>query len=160
MDSCHTAGTCDSVSGACSNPAAVDGTSCDDGNACTTGDACSSGVCVGAGPAVPSEVDNAVAVTIDSGGTATVSWDAAPGSSSSTVIRGLVSHLPVGPGGDDEVCLENAASVTSMLDLDTPDPGDAFWYLVQGINSCGRGTFGYQSQNGVQTVERISATCP
>ena len=46
-DLCHTAGTCNPSTGACSNPAAADGTSCNDGNACTSSDACKSGVCTG-----------------------------------------------------------------------------------------------------------------
>src|SRR5439155_367579 len=37
-DQCHIAGTCDPATGHCSNPAAVDGTTCDDGNACTQTD--------------------------------------------------------------------------------------------------------------------------
>src|SRR5207248_2918993 len=39
-DQCHTAGTCDPASGACSNPAKPDGTGCDEGNACTLTDTC------------------------------------------------------------------------------------------------------------------------
>jgi subtilisin-like proprotein convertase family protein len=46
-DQCHSAGTCDPGSGACSNPALPDGTVCDDGNAGTSGDACQAGVCTG-----------------------------------------------------------------------------------------------------------------
>jgi uncharacterized repeat protein (TIGR01451 family) len=46
-DQCHVAGTCDPGSGACSNPAAPDGTTCDDGNPGTSGDACQAGVCTG-----------------------------------------------------------------------------------------------------------------
>jgi RHS repeat-associated protein len=46
-DSCHLAGTCDPTTGACSNPAATDGTKCDDGNACTQTDACLAGTCTG-----------------------------------------------------------------------------------------------------------------
>ena len=45
IDQCHQAGTCDPASGNCSNPAALDGTSCSDGNSCTVGDKCQSGVC-------------------------------------------------------------------------------------------------------------------
>ena len=36
-DSCHTAGSCDPTSGACTNPAAGAGTACDDGNAYLSG---------------------------------------------------------------------------------------------------------------------------
>ncbi|MBN2498016.1 MAG: hypothetical protein JXR96_25715, partial [Deltaproteobacteria bacterium] len=45
LDGCHSAGTCDPASGACTNPAAPDGTACDDGDACTLEDACRAGVC-------------------------------------------------------------------------------------------------------------------
>ena len=44
-DQCHGAGTCDKTTGACSNPALADGTTCSDGNACTTGDTCQAGAC-------------------------------------------------------------------------------------------------------------------
>ena len=46
-DQCHLAGTCDPLTGLCSDPPAGDGTTCDDGNLCTTGDACASGTCTG-----------------------------------------------------------------------------------------------------------------
>ena len=36
---------CDPATGACTNPAKANGTSCDDGNPCTTNDACQDGVC-------------------------------------------------------------------------------------------------------------------
>jgi hypothetical protein len=44
-DQCHTAGTCNTTTGVCSNPAEPNGTTCNDGNACTTTDRCQSGVC-------------------------------------------------------------------------------------------------------------------
>ena len=47
-DGCHTAGTCDQVTGMCSNPAKPDGDACDDNNSCTQMDACQAGVCTGA----------------------------------------------------------------------------------------------------------------
>jgi MYXO-CTERM domain-containing protein len=47
QDQCHVAGACDPATGACSNPPAADGTSCDDGAACTQTDACAAGVCQG-----------------------------------------------------------------------------------------------------------------
>ncbi len=49
-DSCHTAGTCNTSTGACSNPVAANGTTCSDGNACTQTDTCQAGVCQGANP--------------------------------------------------------------------------------------------------------------
>ena len=50
LDQCHVAGMCDPQTGACSQPAAADGTSCDDGNICTVGERCQAGACAGGGP--------------------------------------------------------------------------------------------------------------
>jgi MYXO-CTERM domain-containing protein len=44
-DQCHVAGTCDPVSGNCSNPTAADGTTCSSGNQCMSGETCTTGVC-------------------------------------------------------------------------------------------------------------------
>ena len=51
-DQCHDAGVCDPSSGACSNPAKPDGTSCEDANVCTVSDSCQAGACT-AGAANP-----------------------------------------------------------------------------------------------------------
>src|SRR5206468_7708 len=51
-DQCHSPGTCDPKTGACSNPAKDDGTTCDDGDACTQSDACLAGTCTGSNPVV------------------------------------------------------------------------------------------------------------
>jgi hypothetical protein len=56
-DQCHDVGTCDSKTGACTNPAKLDGSGCSDGNACTRTDACKSGACVGANPVTCSASD-------------------------------------------------------------------------------------------------------
>jgi hypothetical protein len=50
QDGCHTAGTCNPTTGACSNPTAANGTACNDGNACTQSDSCQAGVCTGSNP--------------------------------------------------------------------------------------------------------------
>ncbi|MDQ2655574.1 MAG: hypothetical protein M3Z20_21310, partial [Chloroflexota bacterium] len=47
QDDCHEAGVCDPATGACTNPARDDGTSCDDGDPCTSADTCQRGVCTG-----------------------------------------------------------------------------------------------------------------
>ena len=158
-DQCHDAGTCDAGTGGCSNPVRVDGSACDDGNVCTASDACTSGVCAGVGVQGPGEVGPNVQVSLDSG-VATVSWTPVVGSTWSSLLRGLVSALPVGPGGGDEVCLESDIAGTSATDPENPPDGEAYWYLVQGANSCGSGTYGYQEQGGVSTTARVSATCP
>ncbi len=50
QDSCHSAGTCDPATGACSHPMQANGTPCDDGNRCTQTDVCIAGVCAGGNP--------------------------------------------------------------------------------------------------------------
>jgi hypothetical protein len=50
MDQCHDAGTCDSATGACTNPPKADGTACNDNSACTVNDVCTAGVCNGGIP--------------------------------------------------------------------------------------------------------------
>jgi N-acetylneuraminic acid mutarotase len=50
QDQCHAAGACDPSTGACSNPAKPDGTTCDDGDACTKVDRCEGGACHGTTP--------------------------------------------------------------------------------------------------------------
>ena len=52
LDACHSAGTCNPTTGACSNPVAPDNTPCGDGNLCTQTDACVAGTCVGSNPVV------------------------------------------------------------------------------------------------------------
>jgi hypothetical protein len=67
-DQCHVAGTCDTGTGLCSNPAAPDGTSCSDGNACTQTDSCQAGACAGTNPVVCGALDQChVAGTCDTG---------------------------------------------------------------------------------------------
>ncbi len=51
-DACHTAGTCNPMTGVCSNPNKADGTACSDANACTQTDTCQSGVCTGQSPVI------------------------------------------------------------------------------------------------------------
>jgi uncharacterized repeat protein (TIGR01451 family) len=50
IDQCHSAGTCDPITGQCSKPNAPDGTMCSDGDGCTQTDTCQLGECVGANP--------------------------------------------------------------------------------------------------------------
>jgi uncharacterized membrane protein YgcG len=64
LDQCHVAGICNPATGACSNPAKTDGTSCNDGNACTRSDICRAGVCVGADPVVCTALDQCHAAGI------------------------------------------------------------------------------------------------
>ncbi len=158
LDACHDVGVCDSGTGSCSNPVKADNSPCDDGNACTTNDVCTGGSCAGQGQPAPPEVDDGVLVFQDSG-VSTISWNPAPGSTSSTVLRGFVSALPVGPGGGDEVCLQSGITGSSFPDADDPGPDQAFWYLIVGENACGLGPYGFEVDSGVQ-VPRVTTTCP
>jgi hypothetical protein len=137
---------------------AADGTACNDGNACTTGDACRGGTCVGTPVPPPGEVDNGVRVN-RAGGSALITWNMAAGSTRSDVVRGLLSGLPVGPGGGDEVCSDDISGV-SLSDETNPPPGEGFWYLVRGESACGQGPFGSAVQRGAPTAPRVTTTCP
>ncbi|HEY0709825.1 MAG TPA: hypothetical protein VGG33_23630, partial [Polyangia bacterium] len=44
-DMCHDPGTCNPATGVCTNPAKMDGSTCDDGKRCTVGDRCMAGIC-------------------------------------------------------------------------------------------------------------------
>jgi large repetitive protein len=46
-DQCHDIGTCDPMTGMCSNPNLADGSNCNDGNLCTVMDKCTGGSCAG-----------------------------------------------------------------------------------------------------------------
>jgi hypothetical protein len=70
-------------------------------------------------------------------------------------MRGMVSNLPVGPGGGDELC-GDFGGILGFYDPSVPPLGDSFWYLARGLNSCGSGTWGSQS-NG---MPRTTTTCP
>src|SRR6478736_3880494 len=73
LDQCHVAGSCDPVSGICSNPTKTDGSGCTDGNACTQSDTCQSGSCVGASPVVCAALDQCHVAGVCSAATGTCS---------------------------------------------------------------------------------------
>jgi hypothetical protein len=147
-DSCHLAGTCDAGTGACSNPAAPNGTSCDDANACTTGTACTGGVC-GGGTIVPTApIGDSVAFGTDN---ATISWSDPPGNYN--VYRGLQTA----PWTYDQVCLQSHVAGSSVSDAVTPAPGGVFFYLVTRITACGESTPGTDSAGATRPNP---APCP
>jgi hypothetical protein len=105
----------------------------------------------------PSEASD---VTVGKSGTdATIGWAIATDASTSDVLRGNVSSLPVGPGGGDEICLGNTVGAT-MTDGDVPSVGSGVWYLVRGANCAGSGPYGFQGVQGVPGAPRVSTTCP
>jgi hypothetical protein len=102
-------------------------------------------------------VDGVIVTPVD--GVATISWNPEQGSTTFGVLRGLVSQLPVGPGGGDEVCLQDQTQATLLADPDVPAEGASFWYLVRGNNQCGAGSYGVAVDSGLPTT-RLSSTCP
>jgi hypothetical protein len=105
-------------------------------------------------------VDDGVRVD-RSGSDAVITWNLAVGATSSDLLRGLVSELPVGPGGSDEVCLAQDAVLTTHSDAEIPGSGVALWYLVRGRNVCGgKGTYGFAARHGAPQTERVDSTCP
>ncbi|MFY1824521.1 LamG-like jellyroll fold domain-containing protein [Myxococcus fulvus] len=89
LDACHVAGTCNPLTGQCSNPAAPDGTECSDGNACTQPDTCQEGVCISGPPAGDPTGNLAHRWTFDeaSGGTALDSAGTSNGTLGSSASR-------------------------------------------------------------------------
>ena len=69
LDQCHDAGTCNTGTGQCSNPAKTNGTGCNDSNACTQSDSCQGGVCTGSNPVVCTALDQCHDVGICNPGT-------------------------------------------------------------------------------------------
>ena len=158
LDQCHDAGTCQAGTGTCTNPNKANGSGCDDANACTAIDTCTAGVCGGTGEALPGDVGP---VGLDQDGAiTTISWSMSAGSTTSSVLRGRLSDLPVGPGGIEETCLEIDVLGSSTTDAEDPGTGEGFWYLIRGGNSCGDGTYGYEWESGATGTQRQSTTCP
>jgi hypothetical protein len=159
LDACHVQGTCDTATGACSNPARPDGTACDDGNVCTAQDACQSGVCTGmVAIGAPAEVTG---VQIGPGASS-IAWEAVSGGVAGTVydaVRGLVGTLPVG-GSASETCMATGIGSTYFSDASTPAAGASYWYLVRARDACGTGTYGNVVVRGVASGERASGACP
>ncbi len=85
-----------------------------------------------------------------------LSWQAGPPGLGAIhdIARGMLDELPVGSGAA-EMCLVSEPGNTTM-DIDPPDTGTGYWYLVRGRNDCETGSYGQQSD----TTERMTAVCP
>src|SRR5439155_833371 len=77
-DQCHTAGTSNPPTGACSNPAKPNAAPCNDGNPCTLTDTCQAGACVGTNEVVCTASDQCHAAGTCSNATGTCSNPAKP----------------------------------------------------------------------------------
>jgi hypothetical protein len=122
-DQCHGPGTCDPGTGACTNPAKADGTTCSDQNACTQDDHCQSGVCVGANPVVCAVSDQCREAATCDPGTGTCSGAPRPDGTSCNDGDACTS----GDSCSDGACIAGASKVCSASDdchlAGTCDPG-------------------------------------
>jgi hypothetical protein len=82
----------------------------------------------------------------------------AAGATSSDLVTGRLSGLPVGPGGGDESCLGNDIPGNTATDASIPSPGTGVWYLVRGSSFCGVGPYGLQG--APPGTPRVTTTCP
>lgn len=126
---------------------------CDDGVPCTGNDVCNGALCAGSPLTVPTEVTNLRLLANKT----TLVWNSASGGPGTVhdVPRGLASQLPVG-GGAAEICFRSGVAAATTTDSASPAPGNIFWYLVRGRNTCGTGTYGTTSGG----TTRTTSTCP
>ena len=59
-------------------------------------------------------------------------------------------------GGASEVCVHSGSTTTGASDLDDPDAGSGFYYLLRAVNVCAVGSYGFDSVPD----ERTSSACP
>ncbi|HYV86578.1 MAG TPA: choice-of-anchor tandem repeat GloVer-containing protein [Patescibacteria group bacterium] len=78
LDQCHMPGTCNTMTGLCTNPARKDGTVCSDGNACTRSDTCQAGACAGGNPVICAVPDQCHTAGVCDTGTGICSSPARP----------------------------------------------------------------------------------
>lgn len=108
-DQCHTAGTCDPATGACSNPAKPNGSSCSDGSLCTQTDTCQAGVCTGSNPVTCQAQDQCHTAGSCDPQTGTCSNPAKPDGSTcsdgSLCTQSDTCQAGVCTGGDPVVCV-------------------------------------------------------
>ncbi|HYD42634.1 MAG TPA: hypothetical protein VEB43_17530 [Anaeromyxobacter sp.] len=100
-DQCHVAGVCDGATGACSQPAAPDGTWCDDGDPCTQQDSCAAGACSGGTPVVCADPGPCRLAACQPGTGSCESWAAPDGTecTGGTCADGVCVPEPPGGGG-------------------------------------------------------------
>jgi hypothetical protein len=151
-DQCHVAGVCDPGTGACSNPPAADGTSCNDANACTLGEACAAGVCSGGTPVVTAEVNDTVRLT-HAGVTTTLTWNDPPGEYN--VYRGVRSTFETWEY--NQACFATHLASGTTTDAGVPNPGDVYFYFVTRLGVCGE-SVGSRDSDGAPNPN--PAPCP
>ena len=140
LDQCHAAGTCDTLTGQCSNPAAPNGIPCEDGNVCSIGDSCQNGTCASGAPAPPpGEVNDSVMVS-----GSTIAWS--DGAGVFNVYRGTQA---VGtPWAYNQACL-GSSTAGPASDPSAPAADGLFYYLVSRRDACGESVIGRDSLGAV-----------
>jgi len=144
-DQCHVAGTCNPLSGTCSNPPGTDGTSCDDGNAGSCTDVCTSGVCAGATVAEPLELDDHLTIAKVAGGAVEIRWTDTPGPYN--VYQG--SNGPGTAWLYDQSCFVQETTATTAIDSGTQPVGTLVYYLVTRVNACRESILGHDGSGAV-----------
>lgn len=140
-----TADNCDPGTGNCPHGP----TNCDDANACTT-DSCSEPTgCAHAPLPLPIVVNLKFAANKHA-----ITWDAVPGGISYDIIYGDMQLLH-GSGVTASVggCLGHNLAGPNSDDVDTPAPGQGFWYLARS-RGCGNVTGTYNSGGTGQAANR------
>ncbi|HEX4824153.1 MAG TPA: VCBS repeat-containing protein [Candidatus Polarisedimenticolaceae bacterium] len=159
-------------------PLAPNGTACQDADPCFTGDTCSAGTCVGGTTPLDQDGDGRTPLGCPNGSdcndndpnvwnapremrrlvasgkaTTTVSWD--PQSGIGTAAYDLVSGSLTKPVNfAASICLQSGGGTSYADTRPNPAPGQAYWYLSRGRNSCGTGTWGSAQEDATM------ATCP
>lgn len=136
------------------NPTQLDADSDGDGDACDCAPTDSTVV------SAPPEI-NTLAVGPDK---STLTWCSSPPVTGSSTVydvsRGVVNELPVGAEPSETCVPPGSFTSPSAVDPTVPQTGEASWYLVRGRNACGTGSYGFQTDSGVPTIERITGVCP
>lgn len=115
IDQCHVAGTCDSDTGACSSPAASNGTACNDGSDCTSADTCSDGACTGSG----SPCQNGASCDSNGAGYTCACGPAWTGTNCETAVDLCTEPCPLPSWADDECTVAPCDPATGVCgDLD------------------------------------------
>jgi hypothetical protein len=169
LDFCHLVGTCNQVTGVCSNPNRPNGATCTDFNGCTRGDNCQNGICQSGAPRdddvdghadtvcggddcndqnnqvwrPPSEVTG---LDVTQGDPANPSWDSqavlAGPSTIYDLVSGAIGATAPGVSLGASSCLQSATSTTHVDSRAVPPGSVAFWYLVRARNGCGTSSYG------------------
>jgi hypothetical protein len=120
------------------------------------GDACDCGE-GDPGGTVPHEISG-VAFALPAPDDRTLSWFPDSFATAYDVVRGLLSALPVGPGGGDETCFGQLTE-TTLVDDDKPALGTGYFYVIRGINAC-VGSYGFRTFHATPVETRLTGTCP